>query len=68
MILIVGLGNPGEEFNLTRHNIGFELIDSIHDYFNFPAFKKKFDGFYSKKVIFDEIVIIFKHFLVLSWF
>ena len=60
MILIVGLGNPGEEFNLTRHNIGFELIDSIHDYFNFPAFKKKFDGFYSKKVIFDEIVIIFK--------
>ena len=60
MILIVGLGNPGEEFKFTRHNIGFEVIDSIHNQFEFPAFKKKFDGVYSKKFIFDENVIIFK--------
>lgn len=29
MYLIVGLGNPGREYSLTRHNIGFEAVDYI---------------------------------------
>ncbi len=29
MKIIVGLGNPGEEYNFTRHNIGFMFLDSI---------------------------------------
>ena len=60
MILIVGLGNPGKEFYNTRHNIGFDIIETIHHYFKFPEFSKKFDGFYSKKKIFNKEVILFK--------
>ena len=29
MYLVVGLGNPGNEYKMTRHNIGFETIDYI---------------------------------------
>ena len=29
MYLIVGLGNPGKEYDKTRHNIGYMMIDGI---------------------------------------
>lgn len=60
MIILVGLGNPGEKYKNTRHNIGFEFIDSVHNYFHFPKFKSKFDGLYSRKHLFQNNVIIFK--------
>ena len=60
MILVVGLGNPGEKFLFTRHNIGFEIIDSFHLHFKFHAYKSKFDGLYSKKSLFGKEIIIFK--------
>ena len=60
MILIVGLGNPGEKFLFTRHNIGFEIIDSFHLHFKFHSYKSKFDGLYSKKSLFGKEIIIFK--------
>tara|TARA_B100000886_G_scaffold339375_1_gene304673 strand:- start:93 stop:665 length:573 start_codon:yes stop_codon:yes gene_type:complete len=60
MQLIVGLGNPGQEYFLSRHNVGFEIVDSIYSYFKFPEFKLKFSGLISIKQIFNNNVILFK--------
>lgn len=45
MKLIVGLGNPGKEYNNTRHNIGFDVIDLLAKKYNL-SFKenKKFNA------------------------
>ena len=49
-----GLGNPGKKFENTRHNVGFDIIDSIQKHFLFPKFSKKFNGTYTKKNINGE--------------
>ena len=50
-ILIAGLGNPGAEYENTRHNIGFNIIDAIAEHFNFPQFTAKFSALVSNKII-----------------
>lgn len=42
-ILIVGLGNIGEQYDSTRHNIGFDCIDEFARQQGFPAWQKKSD-------------------------
>lgn len=46
MILIIGLGNPGEKYQNNRHNAGFIVIDEIKKLQNFPDFEfsKKFNS------------------------
>lgn len=39
MILIAGLGNPGAEYEHTRHNIGFDVIDLLADKWNITSWK-----------------------------
>ena len=46
MKIIIGLGNPGEKFKLTRHNIGFAIIDKIAENFSVTKWVKKFNGLY----------------------
>ncbi len=42
--LLIGLGNPGDDYARTRHNIGFMAADEIATQYHCPAWKKKFRG------------------------
>lgn len=44
--LIVGLGNPGQEYENTRHNLGFVFIDKLANKLEVNLNKKKFNGLY----------------------
>lgn len=46
--LIVGLGNPGKEYDKTRHNCGFRAIDILADKLNCKIEKSKFQGLYGQ--------------------
>ena len=60
MKLIVGLGNPGKEYENTRHNIGFMAIDNYVKLHSLGEFKEKFNGIYLKYQLGDEQVILLK--------
>lgn len=61
MKLIVGLGNPGKEYKNTRHNIGFNLLDSIAKKNNYLFNEdKKFNCEMAETLINGEKVLIVK--------
>lgn len=60
MYLIVGLGNPENEYSMTRHNMGFEAINKIAKEFNIEINKTKFKGLYGTGIINGEKVILLK--------
>lgn len=60
MYLIVGLGNPEEEYSNTRHNMGFDTINKISKEYNIEINKNKFKGIYGTGMIENEKVILLK--------
>jgi len=60
MKLIVGLGNPGKEYNNTRHNIGFITLDKFCLKHNIELGKSKFDAIWNSMEVNGEKIIFIK--------
>ena len=54
MKLIVGLGNPGREYELTRHNIGFMAIDELAKRWNISLNEQKFKGYLVQGLLMEK--------------
>lgn len=60
MIVIAGLGNPGTKYSLTRHNVGFDVIDVLANRFNIKVNKAKFKGLVGEGSFAGEKIILIK--------
>ncbi|MCR5146647.1 MAG: aminoacyl-tRNA hydrolase [Clostridia bacterium] len=60
MYLIVGLGNPEEDYAKTRHNMGFNVINVLSEKYDIKVNKSKFKALYGTGTINDEKVILVK--------
>jgi len=60
MYIIVGLGNPGKEYENTRHNTGFMFIDKLADKYNISVTKEKFKALIGDGMIEGKKVLLVK--------
>lgn len=60
MFIIVGLGNPGKEYENTRHNAGFNVIDALAEKYNISVSEGKHKALLGKGVIEGHKVILVK--------
>lgn len=60
MFVIVGLGNPTAEYAGTRHNVGFDVIDTIAEKYNISVTERKHRAFCGKGIIAGQKVILVK--------
>lgn len=58
MKLIIGLGNPGKEYEKTRHNIGFEILKKLALDIGISEFRAKFQGLIAEGKIKGEKVLL----------
>ena len=59
-MIIVGLGNPGTQYEGTRHNVGFRVIDNIAEKLNIVLNKEKFNGVFGEGIYNGKKVILLK--------
>jgi len=60
MYIIAGLGNPGKEYENTRHNIGFDVIDKIAEKANIDVLEKKHKALIGKGYLAGQKVVLAK--------
>lgn len=58
--IIVGLGNVGSGYNMTRHNMGFMVLDEIAERWNFKFNKNKFQSSVSNVKLLDKKLLFMK--------
>lgn len=58
--IVVGLGNPGDEYIDTRHNTGFKVIDSLADALEIEVRKRKFSARFGSVEFADKKLILLK--------
>lgn len=44
LLVVVGLGNPGREYEGSRHNLGFTVLDRLAERYHLAAWRRQFDG------------------------
>jgi PTH1 family peptidyl-tRNA hydrolase len=60
LFVVVGLGNPGKEYENTRHNVGFMVIDKLNERYR-GVFKKSKSLYFSSKIsVEDQAVLLIK--------
>ena len=60
MYIIVGLGNPTKEYEGTRHNVGFDVIDALADKYNINVTDRQSRAFCGKGIIAGQKVMLVK--------
>ncbi len=60
MKIVVGLGNPGDEYIDTRHNTGFKVIDSLAEALEIEVRKRKFGARFGSGEFADKKLILLK--------
>jgi len=60
MRAIVGLGNPGEKYEHTRHNAGFDVMSILAEKLNTPIKKMKFQGLIGETLLGGEKLVLIK--------
>ena len=60
MRIIVGLGNPGLRYRLTRHNLGFWVVDELSRRWQIPLTRHKFQAHCGQGAVGDQKVMLFK--------
>ncbi|MBE5772128.1 MAG: aminoacyl-tRNA hydrolase [Clostridia bacterium] len=60
MRLIVGLGNPGEKYSHTRHNVGFDVIDILSQKLDIPVKKLKCRATIGEGMLGGEKIVLIK--------
>src|SRR5262245_58476137 len=58
--LVVGLGNPGKEYEKTRHNVGFFIVDRLAEEWRADFRRQKFHGHYAEHRLGGEKVLLVK--------